>query len=81
MISMEVMKSWIGCECGSGQHHAISDGAITRELKIVTTVVRALAMRVGCSRTMVSWVLSGKRNANTRLGRRIMKLANGTKQV
>jgi hypothetical protein len=30
---------------------------------------------------MVSWVLSGKRNANTRLGRRIMKLANGTKQV
>lgn len=52
---------------------------IKREMKLVTTGVRELARKVGCSHTLVGWVLSGKRNANTPIGRRIMRLARQAK--
>ncbi len=52
---------------------------IKRETKTVTTGVRALAKRIGCSPTMVSYVLSGKRNFDTPMGRRIIRLANKSK--
>lgn len=48
---------------------------IKREMRMVTTGVRALARKVGCSHTLVGYVLSGKRNSNTPMGRRIMRLA------
>jgi transcriptional regulator with XRE-family HTH domain len=52
---------------------------IKRETKMVMTGVRELARRIGCSPTLVSWVLSGKRNHDTPMGRRIMRLAKGSK--
>jgi len=52
---------------------------IKREMKMVTTGVRALARRVGCSPTHVSQVLSGKKSANTATGRQIMRLAKCAK--
>lgn len=87
MINLEVMTLWAenGCECGTWPSLVVAPlgsctlRSIKREMRMVTTGVRALAIKVGCSRTMVSWVLSGKRNANTPLGRRIMRLASQTK--
>ncbi len=52
---------------------------IKREMKLVTTGVRALARKVGCSPTMMGYVLSGKRNHDTPTGRRIMRLAKQAK--
>jgi len=52
---------------------------IKRETKTMMTGVRALARRCGCSPTLVSWVLSGKRNHDTPMGRRIMRLAKQAK--
>jgi transcriptional regulator with XRE-family HTH domain len=49
---------------------------IKRETRTVNLGVRALAKRIGCSPTMVSYVLSGKRNFDTPMGRRIIRLAN-----
>jgi transcriptional regulator with XRE-family HTH domain len=49
---------------------------IKKETRTVVTGVRALAKKVGCSPTLVSWVISGKRNGNTPMGRRIMRLAS-----
>jgi len=52
---------------------------IKRETRLVTTGVRSLAKRCGCSPALVSMVLSGKRNLDTPMGRRIMRLAKQAK--
>lgn len=41
--------------------------------------VRALAKRCGCSPALVSMVLAHKRNFDTPMGRRIIRLANKAK--
>jgi hypothetical protein len=49
---------------------------IKRETRMVTTGVRAVARLAGCSPALVSRVLAGKRNFDTPMGRRIIRLAN-----
>lgn len=52
---------------------------IKRETRTVTTGVRALAKKCGCTPAFVSYVLAGKRNFDTPMGRRIVRLANKSK--
>jgi hypothetical protein len=49
---------------------------IKRETRTVTTGVRALAKKCGCTPAFVSYVLAGKRNFDTPMGRRVIRLAN-----